>query len=110
MNISRDDVKAEVYHTSNGISYAKVHLCGMAIVGIQVKKSVKYPERGLWVQMPAFKSGNDWRKYVEFDKDAEIREWIEDACRQAAALKQPTELDDFNVTEELDRVLGGYSI
>lgn len=61
------NLKAVVYYEKNGVYYVKAQLMGMNICGITVRESVKFPE--MWVQMPMFKAGTQFRRYVEFDKD-----------------------------------------
>lgn len=76
-------MRAEAYFEKDGVHYVKAKLWGMAISGITVRPSKKYDE--LWVQMPMFKAGGKFRRYVEFDKD-ENGETFKDVIETKARL------------------------
>lgn len=76
-------MRAEAYFEKDGVYYVKAKLWGMAISGITVRPSKKYDE--LWVQMPMFKAGGQFRRYVEFDKD-ENGETFKDVIETKARL------------------------
>lgn len=80
-------IKAEVYFEKNGVYYVKARILGMAISGITVRDSKKFDE--MWVQMPMFKAGTQFRRYVEFDKD-EYGETIKDVMESKARLAVDT--------------------
>ena len=79
------DVKAEVYTSSGQFLYVKVTLDGgMYISGIKVKESTKFPGE-IWTQMPTYKAGNKWKRYIEIAGTCklgqEIYQAIEAVCR-----------------------------
>jgi hypothetical protein len=83
------NMRAEAYFEKDGVCYIKARLWGMAISGITVRPSKKFDE--LWVQMPMFKAGGQFRRYVEFDKDENgetFKDVIETKARLAAEAYQ----------------------
>lgn len=79
------DIKAEVYTSSPPFLFVKVILDdGIYISGIKVKASTKFPGQ-VWTQMPSYKSGKGWKRYIEIAGDCklgqEIYKAIEDVCR-----------------------------
>jgi DNA-binding cell septation regulator SpoVG len=79
------DVKADIYTTVGQFLYVKVTLDGgMYISGIKVKESAKFPGE-VWTQMPSYKAGRNYKRYIEFAGSCElgqaIYQAIEDVCR-----------------------------
>jgi hypothetical protein len=79
------DLYAEVYaKNEKGVMYVKVHFpsAGMYWNSITVRQSAKYPDKGLWVQMPAIFFGK-WKQVIEFRNDSPLRDLIHDAVLRA---------------------------
>jgi len=79
------DIKAEVYTSSGQFLYVKVTLDGgVYISGIKVKESTKFPGE-VWTQMPTYKAGKEWKRYIEIAGSCKlgqaIYQAIEDVCR-----------------------------
>lgn len=79
------DVKAEVYTSSGLFLFVKVVLDnGIYVSGIKVKASTKYPGQ-VWTQMPSYRAGRSYKRYIEIAGDCElgqaIYKAIEDVCR-----------------------------
>lgn len=107
MMISEQDITAEVYHESKGIHYVKVIMLGLYISGITVRPSPKFPEKGLWVQMPSYKLGAIWKRYIEFDNESSLKDIMESKCREAVENYESNAIDingipDPPTDEELD--------
>ena len=85
------EVTAEAYHydSEKQIHYVKIKLLGMYINGIHVKPSRHFAERGQWVQMPSYQQRGVWKRYIEFAADSELKQVIEDKCREAAQNYSP---------------------
>jgi hypothetical protein len=111
MTLNEEDITAEVYHQSNGVYYIKVELLGMYISGITARISPKFPEKGLWVQMPAYLMSGSWKKYIEFSKLSPLKFVIEDKCKKAVeqTTTQPNETDTVYIPtdEELNNPEAG---
>lgn len=66
------DINAEIYTTSNQFLYVKLCLDnGVYISGIKVSASTKYPDQ-VWIQMPAYKAGKGWKRYIEIAGECEL--------------------------------------
>src|SRR3990167_5675771 len=79
------DLYAEVYaKNEKGVMYVKVHFpaAGMYWNSITVRQSAKYPDKGLWVQMPAIFFGK-WKQVIEVRNDRPLRDLIPDAVLRA---------------------------
>lgn len=82
-------ITAEVYHEKDGVYYVKAHFVGMDISGITVRQSKKFEE--LWVQMPMYKVGTQFRRYIEFQKNQQgeaIKGVLETKARLAVEAAQ----------------------
>lgn len=80
------DVKAEIYTSSSQFLFVKVILDGgMYISGIKVSVSTKYPDQ-IWIQMPSYKAGKGWKRYIEVAGDCklgkEIYRVVEECTRE----------------------------
>lgn len=102
-------IAARVYHIRDGIYYVKVELAdlGMYISGITVRESPKFPEKGLWVQMPGYQIGKTkkYKRYVEFRPNSPTRSSIEEAARKAVAEYEPV-ITDLDQEVNLDDIFG----
>ena len=79
------DMSAEVYtQNAKGVYYVKVGFpkIGLWINSWTVRRSDKYPEKGLWVQPPSFFMGR-WIKVLEFRNDSELFDLISDEILRA---------------------------
>lgn len=66
------DISAEIYTTSNQFLYVKLCLDnGVYISGIKVSASIKYPNQ-VWIQMPAYRAGKGWKRYIEIAGDCKL--------------------------------------
>ena len=74
-------VTAEQYTKKDKVHYVKVEIDGLYISGIRVQKSIKYDNR-LWIQMPKYKAGKEWRAYVESENDSALGAAIYDAITE----------------------------
>lgn len=89
LNVLEEYVEAEVYKVlpNNGSPTYLVKVCftdiGLYINSIRVQESVKYPEKGMWVQLPSYKAGMRWYKVIEFDGSSPMLALIEKYARQA---------------------------
>jgi hypothetical protein len=105
MTLNDQDIIAEVYHEANGVFYVKVEILGMYISGITVRNSPKFPEKGLWVQMPSYQSGATWKRYIEFSKQSPLKV-IEEKCKEAVEQAGDVPSEDIGIAfptdEELD--------
>lgn len=107
-------VSTKVYHYDpiKKIHYVKALLFeDLYISGIQVKPSPRHPELGLWVQFPSYKSGEKWKRYIEFKTQDNFKTIIEDACRQAATRYDngdvlPSDSDVEDAANYVDAYLG----
>lgn len=82
--LTSNEITAEAYRFDDEkhVHYVKITFQGMTIAGITVKAS-KYESAPLWVQMPAYKSGPNWKHYIEF-RNSPLKDVIEEKCREAA--------------------------
>ena len=86
MQLDDKTVQAIVYHTLNGVYFVKISFFGMYINSITVRESPKYPESGLWVQLPSFLDRKGKRTYhVEKNPNSKLWKLIEALCRDAVA-------------------------
>lgn len=76
-------IHADIYTKAKGFHYVKVEIDGVFISGIKVSRSVKFPDQ-LWIQMPAYKQGSKWKRYIEIANDSEFGKAIYNAIEQAA--------------------------
>lgn len=100
IQIDDSQIEAEVYHkTASGIYLVKVFLpgTGMYINSITVQTSLRYPEAGLWVQMPRCNWGKKVIHHIEFKGDSKLKELMEDAILRAVDLYQHEE----NIVEDI---------
>jgi hypothetical protein len=96
IQIDESQIEAEVYHkTANGVYLAKVYLpgAGMYINSITVRPSPRYPEKGLWLQMPYAYWGKQPKRHVEFRSNSKLKTLIEDAVWRA--------VDSFQLEEKI---------
>ena len=86
MQFNQNDFSAVAYFYDEikDLHRVEVSFFGMAITNIQVKQSPKHPELGKWVDMPAYKAGEGWKKVVRFEKDSPLLSSVEAAARKAA--------------------------
>ncbi len=107
-----DDIQAWVYHVnSEGTYYVKLDIQGIYISDITVKISPKYPEKGLWVQMPSYRKGVSWKKIIEFNPDTSAKRGIETKALQAVEdyknsnkhIEKDQVIDDIVPKEEFDK-------
>lgn len=95
------DLFAEVYQkTDSGMYLVKVHYpaIGRYETGWTARASDRYPEKGLWVQPPAIRTGRGYRKVIEFRNDSQQLELIRDAVLRAVDLwnrEQDTVIEDI---------------
>lgn len=111
--IDPKDITAEVYYkdTVKDVWYAKILYGGIYISGIKVQHSHRDPDGPLWVQMPSYKTGDKWRRYIEFQGgNKQLRDFIEDKCREAVKAYEsqdhPLTVDDIeniDIAAELDK-------
>lgn len=80
------NINATMYAQAKEFHYAKVEIDGVFISGIKVSRSMKFPDQ-LWIQMPAYKQGSKWKRYIEIANDSEFGQAIYDAIEQAASPK-----------------------
>lgn len=107
MQIDVGDMAAEVYaKNEKGVYYVKVSFptIGMFINSITVQPSPKFPEKGLWVQMPRIYIGR-WKHVIEFRNDSPLRDLIHDAALLAVDQYQRDEdvVADLDVDEIFDK-------
>lgn len=69
------DIQVETYKTKDQFHYVKVEIDGLYISGIKVSTSTKYPN-SLWIQMPSYKQGPSWKRYIESRKDSVLGQAI----------------------------------
>lgn len=78
------NVIASFYAKSGQFHYVKLEIDGVFISGIKVSASKKY-EGQVWIQMPTYKQGKDWKRYIEIANDSplgrEIYERIEEIAK-----------------------------
>lgn len=92
MYLDEKEIQAQVYaKTEKGVYYAKVSFPSLKLYinSITARKSTKFPDGELWIQMPAFKVGNRWIKPLEFSNDSQLQIIIKDAVLRA--------VDEYNV-------------
>jgi hypothetical protein len=100
-------LSASIYKkTDSGVYYCKLHFSvfGMYVSGITVRESPKFPEKGLWVQMPFY--GN-FKAYIEFANDSQLYPYIKDLVLQAVndyEANVDIDLDNFDMRKALDEV------
>ena len=77
---------------------------GMYISDITARESIKKPQEGLWIQMPAFRRDDGtYKKIIEFPNNNDIFKHIEKICRKAVEdyidSTQQLSVDDFIIDE-----------
>lgn len=85
IQIDTAQIVAEIYtQNAKGVYYAKVSIpsVGLYVNSITIRDSPKYPEKGLWLQWPAFMAGS-WIKPVEWSNDSQLKVLLEDAVWRA---------------------------
>lgn len=96
-------IYAEIYKiTKKNVYHVKVHCNEITIAGIRVQDSINFRGSQLWVQMPSYKTGNNWHQYIEFkDQDGgKLQAEILKACRDVVnRYKDDPQSFDLNVTE-----------
>ncbi|HUB94078.1 MAG TPA: hypothetical protein VMB52_06265 [Verrucomicrobiae bacterium] len=87
--VNEDSVEAEVYVTT-GTPDTPVYLVkvsfweiGVYINGIRVQESPKFPDRGLWVQLPGFNVKGRFYKTIECSKDSPFFELVNRKAQEA---------------------------
>lgn len=68
-------ILASMYTQVQQFYYVKVEVDGLYISGIKVSVSKKYPNT-LWIQMPSYKQGVKWKRYIESEKDSPLGQAI----------------------------------
>jgi len=102
-------LSATVYKkTEQGVYYCKLHfsIFGMYISGITVRESPKFPEKGLWVQMPFY---GKFKAYVEFTNDSKLYPVVKDLVLEAVSKFDEDQdivddIDNFDIKKALDEV------
>jgi hypothetical protein len=96
-------IEASAYAGSGDACYVKIHLKGLGfyVNSISVKPSPRYPEKGLWVQLPKYNVGGKWISPIEMNGNSHLWKRIEESCRAAAKTWNENEkiealLDDFD--------------
>lgn len=64
-------IAVETYKTSGEFHYVKVSIDGLYVSGIKVSESRKY-QGTLWIQMPSYRQGNKWKRYIETSNDSRL--------------------------------------
>lgn len=77
------NISASIYTKVKEFHYVKVEIDGVFISGIKVSRSAKFPDK-LWIQMPAYKQGSKWKRYIEIANDSKFGQAIYDAIEQEA--------------------------
>jgi|GEM_PF-6391557 len=65
------DIRAETYTKSDDFHYVKLEIDGVYISGIKVSESKKQPGT-LWIQMPSYRLGQQWKRYIETENDSPL--------------------------------------
>lgn len=65
------DIEASVYTQKNQFHYVKLEIDGVYISGIKVSESNKDPGT-LWIQMPSYRVGRIWKRYIETSNDSKL--------------------------------------
>ena len=119
MQVDESYIESEVYTTSkdkNGddIYVVKVSFLdiGCYINSITVRKSLKYPNKGWWVQPPKYPP--KWKQHIEFSGDSSFWKLIEEAALKAVDTYcsdewVPTEEELNNPAKGLDDVISQSS-
>ncbi|HUD05393.1 MAG TPA: hypothetical protein VMR18_00515 [Candidatus Saccharimonadales bacterium] len=124
--IDDNEAEAEVYKHDltkhNTVRYlVKVSFpnVGLYISGVTVQISPLHPEEGLWVQLPATRSGTRWYKPFETSKDSPFFKLVEAAALKAVdvytadptndipsddVMNDPVAFDKY-MSEGLDKVM-----
>ena len=107
------EVEASAYAGSGEACYVKIHLKGLGfyINSISVKPSPRYPEKGLWVQLPKYHVNGKWISPIEMNGNSHLWRRVEEACRKAAGVWQKHELlssdiDDFDFDANMAETMG----
>lgn len=97
------EIEASAYAGSGEACYVKIHLKGLGLYinSISVKPSPRYPEKGLWVQLPKYHVNGKWLSPIEMNGNSHLWRRIEESCRVAAETWRnneqiESELDDFD--------------
>lgn len=107
-------MSAEVYTSSNQFLYVKLIIDeGVYISGIKASVSISEPGQ-IWIQMPSYKLGNKWKRYIEISGNSEFGQrmykTIEDVVRPKLLGKQDQSnnqardvvVTDFDENEAID--------
>lgn len=116
MELNDDTLTAEAYQKlENGVTFVKVKFFGLYLNSINVRESPRFPERGLWVQLPKFRrpGSSNWNNPImpiERNPNGGLWRLIERKCQEAAANYDPDDVvvrdipDDYDIETELARV------
>jgi hypothetical protein len=77
------DIEVDFYTKVDQFHFAKVCIDGLYISGIKVSKSMRSPNQ-LWIQMPAYKKGKQWKRYIEAANDSPLAQKIYSAIEEKA--------------------------
>ena len=96
------DIQVEFYTKVGQFHYAKVCIDGgVYISGIKVCPSTKYPNE-LWVQMPSYKAGKGWKRYIELKNDCLLAQKIYESIQDLGKIEILDAIKDKNIVSRLE--------
>ena len=116
--INEEYVEADCYMSSvtkagNTVYMVKISFTeiGLYMSGITVQNSIKFPDKGLWVQPPHYSARGKWVWPIEYSRGSPFRELVESHALEAVSKYQETANDiEQPRTKKNDTVLSGAEL